>query len=91
MKLISDYDKSRLSMPMDTHIKALSLNLGIINNSDANVNALNKINSYFKDLNREDPTKYDFALTRLGIIRKCKYCRTNICIACIHNAHCVFN
>ncbi len=80
-----------LHMPIDTHIERLTLKMGTIAPKDRGAKALAKVNAFFRELNPEDPVKYDFALTRLGIALQCKYELSKQCAGCAENILCVFN
>lgn len=60
-------DKSKLIIPLDTHMMNISHILGFTKSStNSMVNAL-KITKEFCDINPNDPVKWDFSLSRLGI------------------------
>lgn len=59
--------RSGLIVPLDTHLHRISLLLGLTRRKSANMNAALEITAVFRDINPDDPVKYDFALTRLGI------------------------
>ncbi len=54
-------------VPLDTHMHHISLNLGLTNRKQANMKAALEITEAFRTISPEDPVKYDFSLTRLGI------------------------
>lgn len=58
---------SKLIIPLDTHMHKIGLLLGMTKRRQANMCTALEITSAFKKLVPEDPVKYDFALTRLGI------------------------
>ena len=57
----------RLIMPTDTHIHAISLRLGLTKRKQADLKAAVEITGALARLCPEDPTRYDFVLTRFGI------------------------
>lgn len=59
--------KSKLIMPLDTHIHKIGLGLNMTRLKQANMRATLEITTKFRELSPHDPTKYDFALSRLGI------------------------
>lgn len=85
-----EFDKTSLYMPADTHILRLAYNLGLIDKNEKGKKAVNKITYFFKELNPVDPAKYDFSLTRLGIISGCQYSKSDVCEKCIHKQQCIF-
>lgn len=58
-----------LIMPTDTHIHAVALRLGLTRRRTADLRAALEITRALALLCPEDPTRYDFALTRFGIRR----------------------
>lgn len=58
---------SKLIVPLDTHMHRLSLLLGLTDRKQANGRTALEITSAFRTLSPDDPVRYDFALTRLGI------------------------
>ena len=58
---------SKLVVPLDTHMHRLSLLLGLTDRRQANGRTALEITTAFREFSPEDPVKYDFALTRLGI------------------------
>ncbi len=88
--LWESFNKKSLYMPVDTHIMRMSYYLGIIDKNETGKKAVVKVTDYFRSLNEEDPAKYDFSLTRLGIVSDCQYSRSDICIKCFHKNICLF-
>lgn len=56
-----------LIMPTDTHIHAIALRLGLTARPHADLRAALEITRAFARICPEDPTRYDFVLTRFGI------------------------
>lgn len=63
--------KEKLLIPVDTHIGRLSENLGWIKKAAPTLKTAQMITQRLKWLDAEDPVKYDFALSRLGILQAC--------------------
>jgi uncharacterized protein (TIGR02757 family) len=61
-------------MPVDAHIHRISLQLGLTERRSADLKTAIEITDRFKNLVPEDPVKYDFCLSRMGI-RKDVDCR----------------
>jgi len=59
--------KSELIIPLDTHMWQISYYLGFTRRKSPDFKAAIEITNAFKKINPEDPCKYDFSLTRLGI------------------------
>jgi uncharacterized protein (TIGR02757 family) len=60
---------SRLVVPLDIHMHRFALLLGLTERKQANLAAAREITAEFAGMSPDDPVKYDFALTRLGIRR----------------------
>jgi len=58
---------SKLIIPLDTHMRQVSMGMGITKRKDTSMKTAAEITAYFGRLAPEDPVKYDFALTRAGI------------------------
>jgi len=59
--------KSRLIVPLDTHMHRIGLALGLTQRKQADMRTAVEITTAFRTISPDDPVKYDFALTRLGI------------------------
>ncbi|MGA1847524.1 TIGR02757 family protein [Deferribacter abyssi] len=80
--LWSGYSSKRLKAPLDIHILTYSYNCNIICNKKNNRSNMEKITEFFRGIDENDPVKYDFAITRLGMIYKCKYTKSESCDFC---------
>ena len=58
-----------LVIPLDTHIFRVSKELGLTSKKAASMNAAVEITTGLKRFCNEDPVKYDWALSHIGIIR----------------------
>jgi uncharacterized protein (TIGR02757 family) len=63
----TDIPASKLIVPLDTHMNRLCLLCRITQRKQASMKTAHEITGYFRKLFPEDPVKYDFSLTRLGI------------------------
>jgi uncharacterized protein (TIGR02757 family) len=61
---------NKLIIPLDTHIFRISKNLGLTKLNSPNLKACLEITKNLKKFDPADPVKYDFSLTRLGILYK---------------------
>ena len=59
--------KSKLIIPLDVHMFRIGANLGLTERKQANLKTAIEITEAFKKISPDDPTKYDFVLTRFGI------------------------
>lgn len=60
---------SKLLIPLDTHMRQVSMGMGITRRKDTSMKTAAEITAYFRKVEPLDPVKYDFALTRAGIRR----------------------
>ena len=69
----SDFlDKSKLLIPIDTHVMRMAMELGITSQKTANEKAMLEITEYFKGIFPDDPCMGDFALFGYGVNNKQK-------------------
>ncbi len=61
----------RLIMPVDTHIARISRYIGLTKYKNPSFKMAEEITLNLKKLDYSDPVKYDFAITRLGILDLC--------------------
>ncbi len=59
-----------LLIPLDTHMFNIARDIGLTGRKQADLNTAIEITEAFRNLNPEDPVKYDFVLTRFGIRRE---------------------
>jgi uncharacterized protein (TIGR02757 family) len=57
---------SVLSCPLDVHSGNVARELGLINRNQNDLKALHELDNHLRQLDPEDPTKYDFALFGVG-------------------------
>jgi len=75
-------DKAKLIVPVDVHIGRLCRILGMYNHKTVSLAAAVEITESFAQIEPADPVKFDFALSRIGIIEGCngKYAlRCKVC------------
>ena len=65
-------DKSKLLIPVDTHVMRMAVELGITSQKTANEKAMLEITDYFKCIFPDDPCMGDFALFGYGVNNKQK-------------------
>ncbi|MEF3255314.1 MAG: TIGR02757 family protein [Deferribacterales bacterium] len=84
------YSPKDLLYPIDTHILRFAKAFGIIKN-EVNSNKNSKvISEFFSSINPQDPVKYDFTITRLGMLSNCSFVKNNNCLGCSHLSKCPF-
>jgi len=64
----SDVPASKLIVPLDTHMHQISLALGLTQRKQADMRTAMEITLAFTKIAPKDPVRYDFALTRFGIL-----------------------
>lgn len=78
----------RLVAPLDTHMHRIALALGLTRRRQADLRAALEVTAALRVIVPEDPVRYDFSLTRLGILRdaelphflqRCEAARGNAC------------
>jgi uncharacterized protein (TIGR02757 family) len=74
---------SQLVIPLDTHTGRISQYIGLTRRKTLNWLAALEVTEALRACDRDDPTKYDFALARLGILDVClRRYRSEICSRC---------
>jgi uncharacterized protein (TIGR02757 family) len=72
-------DKAKLIVPMDVHMSRLCRILGFHGRKVVSLSTAIEVTENFAEIEPDDPVKYDFALSRIGIVENCsghygKYC-----------------
>lgn len=70
--LYKNIKPNQIPYPADVHIQKLAQVLGITKVKSFRIHDAIALTEFFKTLSPEDPLEYDFHLTRVGIIEKCK-------------------
>jgi uncharacterized protein (TIGR02757 family) len=65
-------DKSKLIVPIDVHMGRLCKILGFYEQKTVSLSTAMEITKSFSAIEPNDPVKYDFALSRVGIVENCK-------------------
>jgi uncharacterized protein (TIGR02757 family) len=63
----NDVPPAKLVVPLDTHMHHVGLALSMTRRRTADLRAALEVTEAFRSLSPDDPVRYDFALTRLGI------------------------
>ena len=58
---------SHLIVPLDTHMHRIAVAMGLTSRKQADIRCAVEITEAFSSIRPDDPVRYDFALTRLGI------------------------
>lgn len=61
---------SQLSCPLDVHSGAVARKLGLLERKQNDAKAVIELDTALRNLDRDDPVKYDFALFGLGVFEK---------------------
>ena len=75
-------DKAKLIVPVDVHMGRLTKILNFHNRKNLTLTAAREITAGFAAINPDDPVKYDFALSRIGIVEHCTGRQDTHCQAC---------
>jgi uncharacterized protein (TIGR02757 family) len=63
-----DVPTSKLIIPLDTHMTRICKALGATKRKQADMKTAIEITDFFRDINPKDPVRFDFSLTRLGML-----------------------
>lgn len=81
--------KSDLFIPLDHHLYEFSSHLGFTKSKQANWKTVVEITKRFREIDKEDPIRYDFSLAQLGIRKFCIHkADSKYCEPCVINSHC---
>jgi uncharacterized protein (TIGR02757 family) len=75
-------DKTRLIVPIDVHMGRLCRILGFHDKNTVSLSTAVQITECFAEIEPADPVKYDFALSRIGIVENCNGQYRNECRKC---------
>jgi len=75
-------DKAKIVVPLDVHMARLCRILGLYHQKTPSLAAAVEITKSFLEINPKDPVKYDFALSRIGIVEGCNGKYTLRCHGC---------
>jgi len=75
-------DKARLIVPIDVHMGRLCKILGFYSRKAVSLSTAVRITECFAEIEPTDPVKYDFALSRIGIVENCNGRYRNACRDC---------
>jgi len=78
-----------LVVPLDTHMARLGRWMGLTARRAADWKTAEEITAAFRAVCPDDPVRYDFALTRIGILKKCTAARRGDCGRCPLSRLCV--
>lgn len=73
----------KLLIPVDTHVGRLAYNIGLTDSTRFNLQTAKEITERLARFDASDPVKYDFALSRLGILKLCPRKKEEVkCASC---------
>lgn len=75
-------DKAKLVVPVDVHMGRLCRILGFHDNKTISMKTAVKITESFSEIEPADPVKYDFSLSRVGIVENCTGKYSPACETC---------
>lgn len=81
--LWADVDPADLMIPVDTHVARIARFVGLTARKTADWTMAERITDRLRAFDPADPVKYDFALSRLGILKVCRSRRDlSLCPTC---------
>ncbi len=80
--------KNKLVIPVDTHVARICRKLKLTSRKNVSWKMAEEITENLKKFDPEDPVKYDFALSRIGIVEHCTGRLRNDCQVCELRAFC---
>jgi len=83
-------DKAKLIVPIDVHIARLCKILGFYDRKSISLSTALEITDSFRQIEPTDPVKYDFALSRIGIVENCNGNLRPECHVCELSGLCQF-
>ena len=81
-------DKAKLIVPIDVHMGRLCRFLGFHDKNTISLKTAIEITKHFSEIEPDDPVKYDFALSRIGIVENCSGKYNTNCMECELNMFC---
>jgi uncharacterized protein (TIGR02757 family) len=75
-------DRAKLIVPVDVHMGRLCKILGLYDRKTVTLSAAVEITESFVEIEPADPAKYDFALSRIGIVENCDGSHRPTCDDC---------
>jgi uncharacterized protein (TIGR02757 family) len=88
--LWSTLTPGQLVVPLDTHVARISRFIGLTQRKDASWRTAVEVTDTLKQLDPDDPIRYDFAIAHLGISGACKGYRIHtVCSSCPLDPVCV--
>jgi uncharacterized protein (TIGR02757 family) len=82
-------DKAKLIVPLDVHMGRLCRILGLHHDKTISLSTAVRVTAAFAHIEPGDPVKYDFALSRLGILEDCTGALCPSCASCELHCLCV--
>jgi len=80
--LWTSIDRAKLIVPLDVHMGRLCRILGLCDSQTASLKTAVRITNAFAEIEPADPVKYDFAMSRVGIVDGCDGHRRAECEVC---------
>ncbi len=68
--LWTDIKSSQLMIPLDVHVDRISRNLNLLTRKQRDWTAVEELTSNLREIDAEDPVKYDFALFGIGVMEE---------------------
>jgi uncharacterized protein (TIGR02757 family) len=75
-------EKAKLIIPVDVHMSRLCKIMGLYDRKTVSLSVATEITKSFAEIEPADPVKYDFALSRIGIVENCDGHQRSSCANC---------
>lgn len=73
---------SRLIIPLDTHVIRVGQCLGLTRHRSPGWKMASEITASLREMNPEDPVRYDFSLCHVGMMSACRFGRSHVHTQC---------
>jgi uncharacterized protein (TIGR02757 family) len=78
----------QLIIPVDAHVQRISRLIGLTGRKQADWRMAQEITAALRELDADDPVKYDFAIAHLGISAGCSGMVSSACCNCLLSEFC---
>ncbi|OHB32188.1 MAG: TIGR02757 family protein [Desulfuromonadaceae bacterium GWC2_58_13] len=82
-------DPARLVLPLDTHTARISRLIGLTGRNTPNWKMALEITERLRQFDPQDPVRFDFVLSHLGISEGCSGKKGTVCLSCPVAEHCL--
>lgn len=87
--IFREISPSELVIPLDTHVARISRLLGLTRRKTATLSTALEVTESLRRFDPDDPVKFDFALSRIGIVKGCRGVNSSACADCLLRGYCI--